>query len=142
MSLISSLLYMQTARSAAFALVLLTTATFVDVAHGDLPAETYLFQSGKGGYPRYRIPVLLTAPDKSLLAFCEGRKDGGGLTGNIDLVRRRSSDGGKTWKPIELVMDDGENTLGNPCPVMRQDDEDDLARVYSQPGCRYRTRHR
>ena len=84
------------------------------------PPETHLFRSGDGGYSRYRIPALLTAPDQSLLAFCEGRKDGGGLTGNIDLILRRSSDNGKTWGPIELVMDDGKNTLGNPCPLIDQ----------------------
>ena len=84
----------------------------------EFPPEQYVFESGDGGYPRYRIPALLTAPDGSLLAFCEGRKDGRGLTGNIDLILRRSTDNGRTWGPIQRIADDDDNTLGNPCPVI------------------------
>jgi sialidase-1 len=40
------------------------------------------------------------------------------LTGNIDIVLRRSTDGGQTWMPLQVVADDGPNTLGNPCPVV------------------------
>lgn len=84
----------------------------------DVPDATLLFDSGAGGYPRYRIPALIVAADGTLLAFCEGRKDGRGLTGNIDLVVRRSSDSGRTWGELELVADAGPHTLGNPCPVL------------------------
>jgi sialidase-1 len=74
-----------------------------------------LFESGNDGYPRYRIPALLVAPDHTLLAFCEGRKDGRGLTGNIDLVLKRSHDNGKTWRDLTTIFDHGSDTLGNPC---------------------------
>lgn len=84
----------------------------------ELPTARDLFTSGKEGYKRYRIPALIVAPDNSLLAFCEGRADGGGLTGNIDLILKRSNDSGRTWGPVERIMDDGPNTLGNPCPVI------------------------
>ena len=50
------------------------------------------------------------------MAFCEGRT--GGDSGPIDLILKRSTDDGKTWKPLEVVWDDGENTCGNPCPVV------------------------
>ena len=53
-----------------------------------------------------------------MLAFCEGRVQAAGLTGDIDLVLRRSTDGGRTWSPLAVVADDGPNTLGNPCPVV------------------------
>lgn len=86
------------------------------------PVTTLLFDSGKEGYRRYRIPALLTTPKGTLLAFCEGRKDGGGLTGDIDIVLKRSGDGGKTWQALEVVADDGTHTLGNPCPVLDQRD--------------------
>ncbi|MFN0198067.1 MAG: exo-alpha-sialidase [Planctomycetaceae bacterium] len=81
------------------------------------PEHTLLFDSGRNGYPRYRIPALAVTPSGTLLAICEGRKDGRGLTGNIDIVSRRSQDGGKTWSPVEIVADDGDDTLGNPCIV-------------------------
>jgi len=53
-----------------------------------------LFDSGRDGYGRYRIPSLIVTPAGTVLAICEGRKDGGGLTGNIDIVLRRSADSG------------------------------------------------
>lgn len=77
-----------------------------------------LFDSGRDGYGRYRIPSLIVAPDGTVLAICEGRKNGGGLTGDIDIVARKSRDGGKTWSPLEVVADDGANTLGNPCALV------------------------
>lgn len=77
-----------------------------------------LFDSGQDGYKRYRIPSLITAPSGAVLAICEGRKDGGGLLGNIDLVLRRSLDNGQTWQPLQVIADDGGNTLGNPCAVL------------------------
>lgn len=82
------------------------------------PTTTLLFDSGREGYRRYRIPALLTTPRGIVLAFCEGRKDGGGLTGDIDIVLKRSTDGGKTWQPLEVVAYGGPHTLGNPCPVV------------------------
>ena len=85
---------------------------------GAIPAEQMMFDSGKEGYPRYRIPALIVTKQGTVLAFCEGRKDGGGLTGNIDLVVKRSSDHGKTWSSLKVVSDDEANTLGNPCPVI------------------------
>ena len=78
-------------------------------------APVHLFVSGKESYPRYRIPSLLVAPNGDLLAVCEGRKDGRGLTGKIDIVLKRSTDLGKTWSKLEVVASDGDNTLGNPC---------------------------
>lgn len=77
-----------------------------------------LFVSGETGYGRYRIPALYVTPKNTVLAFCEGRVQASGLTGNIDLVLRRSTDGGRTWTPLQVVADDGVNTLGNPCPVV------------------------
>ncbi len=84
-----------------------------DVRAQDAPI--HLFVSGKEGYPRYRIPSLLVAPNGDLLAVCEGRKDGGGLKGKIDIVLKRSTDFGKTWSKLAVVASDGDNTLGNPC---------------------------
>src|SRR5262249_24946931 len=43
-----------------------------------------------------------------------------GDAGDIDLLLRRSPDGGKTWPPAQVVWDDGDNTCGNPCPVIDQ----------------------
>src|SRR5262249_43969158 len=87
----------------------------------DAPARTDLFVSGKEGYPTFRIPSLLVTPKGTLLAFCEGRKTGRDDHGDIDLVMKRSPDGGKTWGPLTLVHEEGGTakiTIGNPCPVV------------------------
>lgn len=81
------------------------------------PERVDLFTSGEGGYGRYRIPALLVTEKRTLLALCEGRRKAGGLTGDIDLVLRRSPDGGGSWLPLQVVADHGTDTLGNPCIV-------------------------
>jgi len=80
--------------------------------------QVQVFRSGDGRAHTYRIPSLLVAANGDLLAFAEARRDGGHDCGHIALVLRRSSDGGRTWSEIQTVWDDGENTCGNPCPVV------------------------
>ncbi|HPD32018.1 MAG TPA: sialidase family protein [Phycisphaerae bacterium] len=80
--------------------------------------ERVLFQSGEGGYHTYRIPSLIVTPKGTLLAFCEGRKNSAADYGDIDILLRRSSDNGQNWNPVQLVVDHGPNTIGNPCPVV------------------------
>lgn len=76
------------------------------------------FVSGTSGYHTYRIPALLALGDGTLLAFCEGRVDGPGDYGNIDIVSRRSLDGGQTWEPLRVAQSHGPNTAANPAPVI------------------------
>lgn len=77
-----------------------------------------VFVSGQDSYHTYRIPAVLTAKNGALLAFCEGRKTGGGDSGDIDIVLKRSTDGGRTWGAQQVVWNDEANTCGNPCPVL------------------------
>jgi sialidase-1 len=84
-------------------------------------AAVDVFVSGQDGYHTYRIPAAIVTPKGTLLAFCEGRKKSTSDTGDIDLVLRRSADGGATWGPLQVVWDDGANTCGNPCPVVDRD---------------------
>ncbi len=86
-----------------------------------LLARTNVFTSGQGGYHTYRIPSLLVTKQGTLLAFAEGRKNGGGDTGDIDLLLKRSTDSGQSWQPMQTVWDDAANTCGNPCPVLDRD---------------------
>ncbi len=103
------------------ALSLLLVFAIVERAAAQEPPSLLLFDSGKEGYKRYRIPALITTAKGTALAFCEGRKAGGGLTGDIDIVVKRSSDSGKTWSALQVVMAGGGHTLGNPCPVVDRD---------------------
>jgi len=70
-------------------------------------------QEGRG----YRIPAMLALPGDIVLAFCESRKDPFLDWGDIDLIMKRSIDGGKTWGSIVTLRDEGTQTAGNPCPV-------------------------
>ncbi len=85
------------------------------------PIKVPVFTSGIEGYHTFRIPSLIVTKKGMLLAFCEGRKNSTSDTGDIDLLLKRSSDGGKSWQPIQVVWDDGPNTCGNPCPVVERD---------------------
>lgn len=89
-------------------------------ASADEPEQLDLFVAGTEGYQFFRIPSVLVTKAGSVLAFCEGRKDGRGDSGNIDLLLKRSTDGGRTFSTTQVVWDDGANTCGNPCPVVDQ----------------------
>ena len=81
-------------------------------------AQQTVWESGADGYHTYRIPALEVTPKGTVLAFCEGRKQGRGDAGDIDLLVRRSTDNGKTWSEPKVIWDDKGNTCGNPCPVV------------------------
>jgi len=85
------------------------------------PVETEVadvFVAGTEGYHTFRIPSVIRSANGDLLAFCEGRKDSGRDAGDIDLLLRRSTDGGQTWGAMQVLWDDAANTCGNPCPVL------------------------
>jgi len=79
---------------------------------------TFIFKSGTEGYNTFRIPAILTTSKGTVLAFAEGRKKGSSDAGDIDLVMKRSEDGGNTWDDLKVIWDAGENTSGNPSPVL------------------------
>ncbi len=79
------------------------------VAPGAVKAEPQLeqidlFEAGKGGYELYRIPGVVATSRGTLLAYCEARKSARADWGHIDVVMRRSTDGGKTWSPQKQVV--------------------------------------
>lgn len=77
-----------------------------------------VFVAGQDGYHTYRIPAIVVTTNGTVLAFCEGRTDGRSDTGNVDLVMKRSTDGGRNWSAQRVVWSDAENTCGNPAPVV------------------------
>ena len=81
-------------------------------------AQTPVFVSGKDGYKSFRIPAIVRVGNGDILAFAEGRVGGGADFGDIDIVMKRSKDGGKTWSAIKIVADYKELQAGNPAPVL------------------------
>jgi sialidase-1 len=120
-------------------------------AFGSPPGSVSAFTSEHDGYHTYRIPALLTLPSGELILFCEARKTSGGFAarssfphrctsvrltlvdptlrptseaddGHIDLVFKRSTDGGLSWSQLMLLYTESGAgaavTIGNPCPVV------------------------
>jgi len=96
-----------------------------------------IFTAARENYNYYRIPALIQTKKGTLLAFCEARNTepdfynaatfpnapvgSGKDTGDIDLVVKRSEDGGATWSELQVLYNDQHNTCGNPAPVIDQE---------------------
>lgn len=118
-----------------------------DPGDGDTPTDwpdkgaivkSVIFEAGTDNHIYFRIPSMTITKKGTLLAFCEARNtkadfyEGNeslfpttpeGLasskdTGDIDLVVKRSTDGGGTWESMITIVDDRINTCGNPTPVV------------------------
>ncbi len=111
---------------------------FVSLSLSVLQGKT-VFKAGEDGYPIYRIPAVVKAANGNLLAFCEARQ--GGDESEIDLVLKRSEDGGKSWGALRVVQESsdfvkilgGRNkdiTIGNPAPVVDLLDPDHPGRIW------------
>lgn len=102
----------------AVAIGMVSAGASPDPAAAGSPSNEPLFIGGQGGFHTYRIPALAVTSKGTVLAFCEGRKDSSGDSGNIDLLVKRSTDHAQTWSQQQVIWDDAGNTCGNPCPVV------------------------
>lgn len=101
------------------------SATAQDVAqvgYDDPVAGAYrslVFNKGDFGSEFYRIPAIITMPDGTLVAVADKRVNSlGDLPGDIDIVCRKSTDGGRTWGPyITVVERDSIGGYGDPALV-------------------------
>lgn len=89
---------------------------------GDDRTRRVVYERGMGGYDTFRIPAVVRSAEDTVLAFAEGRRHGASDAGDIDIVVRRSTDGGVTWDAMRIVWDDGDNTCSNPSPVVDRRD--------------------
>jgi len=89
------------------ALVILSVLSCAAIAE-PLFEKTNIFNAGEGGYALYRIPGIVVTTKGTLLAYCEARheplKKGGADWARIDVLVRRSVDGGKTWGPPKVLV--------------------------------------
>jgi len=63
----------------------------------------------------------VVSTEGTILAFCEGRKHSIFDDSDIEIVLKRSLDNGLTWQDMQIVWDEVDHTIGNPCPVVDQD---------------------
>jgi arylsulfatase A-like enzyme len=67
-------------------------------------------KGGDDGVNTYRIPGLATTNKGTLIGVYDvRRRSGGDLPGDIDVGMSRSTDGGRTWKPMKVIMDMGDD---------------------------------
>ncbi|MFF3466897.1 exo-alpha-sialidase [Streptomyces sp. NPDC002619] len=114
------------------AAVLLTLFALPHPAHAAQPTrpaadtpdftQQILFKASQDpGYACFRIPAIVRTTDGTLLAFAEGRVLNCGDAADIDIVLKRSTDGGRTWGPLQVVNEGAGDTHGNPAPIVDRD---------------------
>ena len=97
----------------------------------DLPGGPGVFRKilrhrGQGRVDSYRIPGLVTTPRGTLIAVFDLRHDSRlDLPSNADIGIMRSTDSGKTWGPVQVVIDYDFNEpgslgngVGDPCVLV------------------------
>lgn len=95
------------------ALIVISLSVFAQRPSGDP-----VYVKGEAGVHTYRIPAIIQTRSGVLLAFAEARHGSTSDTGDIDLVVKRSLDGGKTWGEMITIWDDASNVCGNPAPIV------------------------
>jgi sialidase-1 len=110
-------------RSFVIFIAIFIAAAFISSVSGQ-EKKIPVFVSGNEGHKSYRIPALVTLPNGDLLAFCEGRVNGSGDFGDINIVMKKSTDHGNTWSHLQTIVDNTLLQAGNPAPVV---DVTDLA---------------
>ena len=96
-----------------------------------------VFERGEEDYNCFRIPALISLPNNVFCAFAEGRRDSCSDLGNIDLVVKRSEDGGSTWGDFQTIWDLGYSEVQNPCPFYVEETQTLLVLVVGARKCPY-----
>lgn len=113
----------QLLKSLVWSLLLAATACGTQVRE---PESVLLFARGDNGSKFYRIPALVTAADGSLVAAIDKRIENmGDLPNKIDIVARRSTDGGRTWSEVITIVEHRDTYgYGDPALVLDRNSGD------------------
>jgi sialidase-1 len=77
-----------------------------------------IYTSGQEGHKTYRIPAIIKNKQGHLLAFAEGRVNGSGDFGDINIVLKISRNQGRTWSTLSTLVDYQDLQAGNPTPIL------------------------
>lgn len=83
--------------------VVLSISTVFAQAIPIVESRLDLFRGGDGAYELYRIPGLVVTAKGTVIVYCEARKRAQSDWGSIDILMRRSTDGGKTFSLPAVV---------------------------------------
>jgi len=82
------------------------------------PPFSVIYTSGQEGHKTYRIPAIIKNKQGHLLAFAEGRVNGSGDFGDINIVLKISRDEGRSWSALSTLIDYQDLQAGNPTPIL------------------------
>jgi sialidase-1 len=77
-----------------------------------------VFHSGEDSYFCFRIPALAVTKSNVVLAFAEARRTNCQDWDEIDLVLKRSLDGGKTWSDLRVLFHEDKRSMNQPSPIL------------------------
>jgi sialidase-1 len=94
----------------------------VRIPAADEQSTVTVFEPQAGAYASMRIPALVVSKKGTLLAFCEGRISSASDWADMDIILKRSFDGGRTWAPEQIVAPKrGNEPTSNATPIVDQD---------------------
>jgi sialidase-1 len=85
--------------------------------------KSTIFEAGQGGYAMYRIPGVVVTKRGTVLVYNEARRNSGSDWGTIDIVMRRSTDGGATFSLPQVIAHAPTPVTRNPVAIERKQGE-------------------
>ena len=111
-------------KNCAILLLCITSAVFMQSCHSvhqstnSQAKDTSIVFEPDSFYKSMRIPALVMTPKGTLLAFCEARIGTASDWADMNLLVRRSTDGGKTWQPAKILASNKGGPAGNPTSIV------------------------
>jgi len=76
-----------------------------------------IFAQGEKGINTYRIPTMVCTKNNVVVICTEARINDQGDSGEINIITKRSIDGGKTFSDIQTLAGNKKDTYGNPALI-------------------------
>jgi len=82
-------------------------------------AQVDVFTAGQDNVHTYRIPAMIVTNKGTVLAFCEARKQSEKDGSPTDVVLKRSFDNGRTWQPMQTLVEGRIHYYRRPLPDVK-----------------------